>query len=130
MCGGAIIADFISASELCPEKRKREPKNHEHCGIRCCPCGRWAADIRDPGKGVRLWFGSFATAEEAARTYDREARSIRGFKSNVNLPNVESPLPPSPPATPSQRLFEPVAGDGRIPLTSPAFRNRLARSRI
>ncbi|CAL9753584.1 unnamed protein product [Musa acuminata subsp. burmannicoides] len=83
-----ILMGCSSSRGIAP--RKRERKNL-YRGIRQRPWGKWAAEIRDPVKGVRVWLGTFATAEEAARAYDREARRIRGKKAKVNFPNELQP---------------------------------------
>lgn len=78
---GAAGVDGPAANSV---KRKRK---NQFRGIRRRPWGKWAAEIRDPRKGVRVWLGTFNSPEEAARAYDAEARRIRGKKAKVNFPD-------------------------------------------
>jgi EREBP-like factor len=54
-------------------------------GVRQRPSGRWVAEIKDSQQKLRLWLGTFDTAEEAASTYDSAARLLRGRNAKTNF---------------------------------------------
>ncbi|KAM6589138.1 ethylene-responsive transcription factor ERF118 [Cannabis sativa] len=93
--GGCVV---VSQTLSNPKRRvfaktsngSRKPSSSPYRGVRQRKWGKWAAEIRDPFKGSRLWLGTYTTPEEASKAYEAKRLEFEAMANANSTPKFNS----------------------------------------
>ncbi|KAI8526407.1 hypothetical protein RHMOL_Rhmol13G0304900 [Rhododendron molle] len=77
--------ELFPATKQSTVRRKTASNKSMFVGVRQRPSGKWVAEIKNTSQKIRMWLGTFDTAEEAARAYDEAAFLLRGSNTRTNF---------------------------------------------